>query len=96
MAFALDPMGECCFLFFYETKKSLALRRRTILSTKLFIYRILVSGKLTTRPFIYHIWVSGKLSLHVYSSKHKEERQQEFPIKFYSGNPRLYIFITAL
>ena len=81
MAFALDPMGECCFLFSMKEKKSLALRRRTILSTKLFIYRILVSGK---------------LSLHVHFSKHKEERQQEFPIKFYSGNPRLYIFIIAL
>ena len=44
-------------------KKSLALRRRTILSTQPLIYRILVSGKLSTRPFIYHISVSGKLSL---------------------------------
>ena len=41
-------------------KKSLALRRRTILST---------------RPFIYHISVSGKLSLYLHSSKCKEESQ---------------------
>lgn len=45
------------------TEKSSALRRRTILSTQPFIYRISVSGKLSTRPFIYHISVSGKLSL---------------------------------
>ena len=56
-------------------KKSLALRRRTILSTQPFIYRILVSGKLSTRPFIYHISVSGKLSLYLHFSKHKDESQ---------------------
>ena len=65
-------------------KKSLALRRRTILSTQPLIYRILVSGKLSTRPFIYHISVSGKLSLYLNSIKRKEESQQGFPLKFYA------------
>lgn len=63
------------FHIFKRWKKSLALRRRTILSTQPFIYRISVSGKLSTRPFIYHLSVSGKLSLCLYSSKHKPESQ---------------------
>ena len=74
--FVLDNI-KACFLHLpvLTTEKSSALRRRTILSTQPFIYRILVSGKLSTRPFIYHISVSGKLSLYVHSSKHKEESQ---------------------
>ena len=53
---------KTCFLYLpvLITEKSLALRRRTILST---------------RPFIYHISVSGKLSLYLYSNKRKEESQ---------------------
>ena len=68
---------KTCFLHLpvLITEKSLALRRRTILSTRPFIYRVSVSGKLSTRPFIYHISVSGKLSLYLYTSKHKAESQ---------------------
>ena len=53
---------KTCFLHLpvLITEKSLALRRRTILST---------------RPFIYHISVSGKLSLYLYSNKRKEGSQ---------------------
>ena len=74
--FILDNV-KACFLHLpvLITEKSLALRRRTILSTQPFIYRISVSGKLSTRPFIYHISVSGKLSLYLHSSKRKEESQ---------------------
>ena len=46
------------------TKKPSALRRRTTLSTRLFIY---------------HISVSGKLSLYLYTNRHKAENQQGFP-----------------
>ena len=62
--FILDNV-KACFLHLpvLITEKSLALWRRTILSTQPFIYRISVSGKLSTRPFIYHISVSGKLSI---------------------------------
>lgn len=68
---------KTCFLHLpvLITEKSLALRRRTILSTRPFIYRVSVSGKLSTRPFIYHISVSGKLSLYLYSNKRKEGSQ---------------------
>ena len=74
--FILDNI-KACFLHLpvLITEKSLALRRRTILSTQPFIYRISVSGKLSTRPFIYHISVSGRLSLYLHSSKCKEESQ---------------------
>ena len=74
--FILDNI-KACFLHLpvLNTEKSLALRRRTILSIQPFIYRISVSGKLSTRPFIYHISVSGRLSLYLHSSKCKEESQ---------------------
>lgn len=74
--FILDNI-KACFLHLpvLITEKSLALRRRTILSTQPFIYRISVSGKLSTRPFIYHISVSGKLSLYLHTSKNKAESQ---------------------
>ena len=69
------------------TEKSSALRRRTILSTQPFIYRISVSGKLTTRPFIYHISVSDKLSLCLYLNNRKKESQGGLPIKIKGGLP---------
>ena len=46
-------------------EKSSALRRRS---------------KLSTQPFLYRILVSGKLSLYTYSNKYKEKSQDGFPL----------------
>lgn len=75
------PVFFFCLSSLWE--KSLALRRRT---------------KLPTRPFIYRIWVSGKLSLYLYLSKRKEVMALKF-VRFHNNlnnknmadNPRDYL-----
>lgn len=60
-------------------EKSFALRRRS---------------KLSTQPFLYRILVSGKLSLYTYSNKYKEQSQDGFPLLFYVDSYiRTYISI---